>query len=212
LSVKSRQHNNIVNYIRNLLKQEVCRSINSIVRTHKPKEIVIEKLDFSNTNLSKSMNRILRNCGMSIVKQKMGQIEQELGIVITYVNPAYSSKVCIRCGYVDEKNRPSQKVFKCRLCGLRLHADVKAAREHLLRSSYSGTKDNPYGVHKSKQSVLKHIVKTMFERLQGDQNSVVSDLSLLLENKYYSGYCCNLSDKTISDGKFKGSCRKKKTG
>jgi putative transposase len=55
-----------------------------------------------------------------------------LGIVVVYVDPAYTSQGCSRCGYTDRKNRYGLQ-FHCKACGLRLHADLNGARNVRLR-------------------------------------------------------------------------------
>ncbi len=187
LSLRTFGHNNIINYIRALLKQEVCRAINRIIHIYKPKELVIEALDFSNTDLSKQMNRLLRNCGLSVVKEKLEQVENTFGIIITYVHPAYSSKTCTECGYVDERNRPAQDCFKCRLCRYGLNADVKAARMHSIRSSYGS-----YDPNKSRRTILNLVIESFLrrqldwiEKQRGHKYSVARLLELISSNKYF---------------------------
>lgn len=56
-----------------------------------------------------------------------------LGIPVVFLNPAYSSRICSRCGHLGVRNR---HLFKCSACGYSLHADLNAARNlrHLLCS------------------------------------------------------------------------------
>ncbi|MGW4353451.1 zinc ribbon domain-containing protein [Nocardia sp. NPDC004582] len=60
------------------------------------------------------------------------------GITVTTVNSTHTSRGCSGCGYVDKKNRISQKRFSCRFCGKKLLADINAARNVLGRSQTHG--------------------------------------------------------------------------
>lgn len=55
-----------------------------------------------------------------MVERKAGR----LGIPVIYVNPAYTSKRCSRCGGFGRRYR---KKFECPHCGYVVHADVNAA-------------------------------------------------------------------------------------
>ncbi|WP_116210899.1 RNA-guided endonuclease InsQ/TnpB family protein [Streptomyces olivoreticuli] len=49
------------------------------------------------------------------------------GVPLVYVDPAYTSRQCSECGYIDRKNRVDQATFACRSCGTLMHADDNAS-------------------------------------------------------------------------------------
>ncbi|MFC8900070.1 RNA-guided endonuclease InsQ/TnpB family protein [Streptomyces cinereoruber] len=49
------------------------------------------------------------------------------GVPVVYVDPAYTSQECSRCHHIDRRNRPSQAVFACRVCGFVEHADLNSS-------------------------------------------------------------------------------------
>ena len=55
---------------------------------------------------------------------------QLAGVLIEFVDPAYSSQTCHACGHCERSNRKSQAEFRCKACGHEAHADVNAARNH----------------------------------------------------------------------------------
>jgi putative transposase len=50
------------------------------------------------------------------------------GVMVVWVDPAYTSQACSGCGHVDRANRQDQATFQCRSCGFAGHADWNAAR------------------------------------------------------------------------------------
>ena len=156
---QSKRYKRLMSRLRNYLKNEINRVINRIIKLYSPKEIVIERLNFQSPKLSKRMNRILQNFGKGIIRNKLNQLKEEYGIIITEVNPAYTSKTCSNCGYVSPNNRKSQSVFICAFCGKKINADVNAARNILLRSS-----QEIGNIYISKSKVLNKLVKEFVER------------------------------------------------
>ena len=114
--------------MRGFVDMEIGRVLNRLVETMRPSELVLEDIDFRSPDLSRRMNRLLSNCGRKRIAAKLAAMEQELGIAATVVDPAYTSRTCSCCGYVDARNRRTQPRFACLWCGLKLHADVNAAR------------------------------------------------------------------------------------
>ena len=121
--------------LKSFIKNEVNRNLNNIVNIYKPQEIVLEDLMFKSPTLSKRMNRLLSNTGLKVLNNSLTRLTEKYGIIITYINPAYTSQECNCCGYIDKKNRKSQKFFECLWCGNKIQADVGGSKTILVRSS-----------------------------------------------------------------------------
>jgi putative transposase len=137
---ESAVYRDLVARMRGLINTEINHGLNRLVALHRPHRIILEKLDFRGCDLSRRMNRLLTNCGRGAVQRKIADLEQRLGIVVEEVDPAYSSQTCSSCGFVHPKNR-SGEIFRCRACGLRIHADVNGARN--LRTSAELAQSGP---------------------------------------------------------------------
>ncbi len=61
------------------------------------------------------------------LESKIDYKAKMLGIKVRFVDPAYTSQTCSKCGYVDKENRKSQSKFICKECGLNINADYNAA-------------------------------------------------------------------------------------
>lgn len=131
---RSRRYRNLTRRIREYLTNEVNRILNQFSRS-RLRQIVVEELDFRNSRLSRTMNRILRRAGRGAVKRKLQDLTDNQGITITVVNAAYTSQTCSNCGYVSRGNRPTQPDFRCKCCGLKLNADINASHNILARRS-----------------------------------------------------------------------------
>jgi hypothetical protein len=100
-----------------------------MVAMHRPRVLAVERLDLRGSALGRRMNRVLTNCGRGAVVRKLADLADRYAIEIHEVDPAYTSKTCSCCGYVDAKNREAgTERFYCRFCGRRMHADVNGAR------------------------------------------------------------------------------------
>ncbi|AKB77758.1 Mobile element protein [Methanosarcina horonobensis HB-1 = JCM 15518] len=61
---------------------------------------------------------------------------KQVGILVEYVNPEYTSQTCNRCNHISKNNRKGLR-FHCETCGFELNADLNSARniEHRTRDS-----------------------------------------------------------------------------
>lgn len=175
----SSRYRKLVDSLRAFLKNEIGRVMNKSFNRFLPKHIVVERLNFQSQRLSKRLNRLIGNFGKSIVKTKLNDFSEKYGVTIEEVNPAYTSQTCSSCGYVAKKNRRSQSVFICACCGLKLHADINAARCIDARSSSSIA-----NIYKSKAFILDKLVTRFIER----QASHYSLAKITQCNPYFRPY------------------------
>ncbi len=182
-SIKPRQdrkYRELVRTLQEFLKNEINRYINRLIEIYKPKTIIVEKLDFRNTELSKRLNRLISNFGKRIFKDKLKRLQELYKIEVIEVNPAYTSQTCSRCGYVDKRNRKDTQRFECEACGYKTNAQVNGAINILNRRSIGGIK-----LHHSKRQVLRVLVKQYFERVKGCNSA---PLEVLKGNPYFRDF------------------------
>ena len=121
------RYNQLQRRIKSYFKNEICRILNKLAKKNVG-IFVVEKLDFRAAGLSKQMNRLIGRTYRSVVKAKLSRLEEQYGIQIVAVNPAYTSQECSRCHHVSKQNRKSQKDFVCQHCHFSCNADVNAGR------------------------------------------------------------------------------------
>jgi len=178
------KYRKLVQNFRDFLKSETNRIFNRIIQIHKPKVIVLEKLDFRSPELSKRLNRLISNFGKRYINEKINRLKQIYGIEIIFINPAYTSQECSNCGYIDRNNRKDTHTFECKSCGNKINAQVNGAKNILRRSSLRDL-ITPYT---SKKKVLQMLVKQYLERYKGCNSA---PRELLINNPYYGGYISN---------------------
>jgi putative transposase len=59
---------------------------------------------------------------------------KQVGILVEYINPEYTSQTCNRCNHISKNNRKGLR-FHCKACGFEMNADLNASRniEHRTR-------------------------------------------------------------------------------
>ena len=113
--------------IKSYFKNEIGRILNKLSKKNVG-IFAVEHLDFRAAGMSKQMNRLIGRTYRSVVKAKLTRLEEQYGIQIIAVNPAYTSQECSRCHYVSKHNRKTQKDFVCQHCHFSCNADVNAGR------------------------------------------------------------------------------------
>lgn len=125
---KAKQIKNRESRIVKNLNHHISKKIVEIACANKCSDINLERLQ--NIRKTATGNRI-KNFKYSLNSwsfyqlQKMIEYKAKLqGIVVSYIDPRYTSKSCSRCGHIGNR---SAKKFKCHNCGHVDHADTNAA-------------------------------------------------------------------------------------
>jgi transposase, IS605 OrfB family, central region len=101
-------------------------AINEVIEKRKPTKLITEKLNIRGKAKSKSISRRVSLWHRSILKDRMEFKALSAGCTQQYVNPAYTSQMCPKCGFLDSKNRNGD-AFKCLNCEHPGRADQMAA-------------------------------------------------------------------------------------
>jgi putative transposase len=140
LPIRCQKFDRLVSKVKNLIKNEVGRSVNKVIKDINPDEIVIEYLSGMTKNtkeggrMSRRMRRLLTNCGIRRIADLLEMRQAEYGYKIEEVNPAYTSQECRSCHHTEKANRSGEK-FKCKKCGMKSDANHNGAINILSRSS-----------------------------------------------------------------------------
>ena len=91
--------------------------------------IAVEKLTGISERVSatRKVNRMVNSWTFRQLYEMIRYKAAIAGVPVVEVDPRYTSCTCPRCGHVDEANRVTQAVFRCRRCGYGSNADRVAA-------------------------------------------------------------------------------------
>jgi len=107
-----------------LINQEINQLINSDDFRH----IIIEDLKNvkHKSKFSKKFNNKLQRWVYAYLVDKLERSCLENGILLSKVDPAYTSQTCSKCGAIHKESRVGER-FKCVACGMEMDADLNAA-------------------------------------------------------------------------------------
>ena len=92
----------------------------------------------------KFMNKLQR-WSYRRVTNKLERFCEENGILLTKINPAYTSQTCSKCGAIHKNNRLLE-LFKCIVCGYEDDADYNASVNISRKGVYNPFITNKYDV------------------------------------------------------------------
>jgi IS605 OrfB family transposase len=125
LSLKERRFRADVNHV--ISKQ--------IVASLQPGDtIVLEDLKgIRKSKLRKKQRTMLNSWGFFQLEQFLLYKAQAKGISLVHIDARYTSQGCSNCGHISKKNRKTQASFCCVKCGFKLHADLNASRNIVVK-------------------------------------------------------------------------------
>lgn len=100
----------------------ISKNVVEFAKKNQCEYINMEKLTKDGFN-----NKILRNWSYYQLQQYIEYKAEREGIQVRYIDPAYTSQTCARCGHIDKENRQTQEKFICTKCGFELNADHNAS-------------------------------------------------------------------------------------
>lgn len=154
----NKRYRKLQSSISSYAKNEINRLLNRISKDNHT--IILEKLDFRNGGLSRSLNRLLTRLGRGFLRQKLSALEEENRIAYEEVISAYSSQECSGCGYVSKTNRKGRSRFKCGFCSKNIHADTNASRVIKGRRSTLDYNDSSVGNRRLTRLYLDNVFNT----------------------------------------------------
>ena len=110
-----------------IVKSYINCELNRFIQKEIPSLVVIENLAFVSWDdkLPKHVKRKLSRWIKGYIDERLAFKCDVNGIQYEYVNPAYTSQECHKCGCLGK--RPNQETFVCQSCGT-FHADENASK------------------------------------------------------------------------------------
>ena len=131
----ARKHQGSKGFLRAL--EERNQLVNKVVKDlsfENVDTIVVENLKSvkhqSKGKIHKSFNNKLQRWVYPLVLERLANRCEREGILMTFINPAYTSQTCSACGVMDKLSRKGER-FKCRSCGFEIDSDFNGARNIL---------------------------------------------------------------------------------
>jgi putative transposase len=120
-----------LDFLHSLTKRMV---LDSNVKTY-----VLENLSrIKSKRYNKKSNKIISNWGFKLFEGLLKYKTELKGIKIEFVDARYTSQICSGCQQQDKASR-DKGIYRCKVCGLKIHADINAAiniRNRFLLTSF----------------------------------------------------------------------------
>ena len=122
---RRRQGHKVSSRVKTQIKQVLDKEAQVIIRRSKDAgvSLVVENPKL----LANLRSGKLQGWARSYFANRCLVLGKENGVFVLYVNPAYTSQTCAKCGHRDKGSRLTRDSFVCTACGFKAHADHNAA-------------------------------------------------------------------------------------
>jgi len=132
-NLRKKKYNQLKAINRNRIAEFINFSLNLFFKESRVSVLVVESLKFSNWNkrLSKKVKRYFSSWLKGYLQKRIEYKCQENGVLLSEVNPAYTSQACSLCGSLDTTRKMSR--LHCQNCGRDVDVDYNASLNLLSR-------------------------------------------------------------------------------
>ena len=128
--------------------EQVVNELIKYCKENNYNHIVMENLNLKNTKTFAkdsngiNYNRIVSLLHLNDIKNIIRRIANKNDIMVSFVNPKYTSQQCPICGHISKNNRITQEIFCCEKCYHNDNADINAAINIKNRVAIKNYKNN----------------------------------------------------------------------
>ena len=101
-------------------------NIKGMMKRCKPKQDENGKYLKNGQSGKRGLNKVIADAAWGELKLKAKAVAEKLGLIVTEVNPRFSSQECNCCGHISKANRTCER-FLCEVCGYIEDADTQAS-------------------------------------------------------------------------------------
>ena len=144
--------------------------------------IVMENLNLKETKSEAknkdgiNYNRVASLLHLNDIKHVIKRLANKRDIVVSWVNPKYTSQQCPICGHINKNNRITQEVFCCEKCFHNNNADINAAiniKNRVFIKEYKKSLmkfDKEFNGYKGKVYIKKEEYEELVKNLKNNPN------------------------------------------
>lgn len=117
-----------LNTIKRKIKHDIERIISNMCKEHPNSHFVMENLIGKfKCAVNDPYSDIIEVLNIQRVKDMVKHIAEKHNILVSFIQPEFTSQTCSKCGHIEKTSRKNQETFICKECGYEINADLNAA-------------------------------------------------------------------------------------